>query len=105
MNIGRESDGLCQPMTTCFQVGGIDVGIDDTYMDAYKARKPLTGFIWKLRKKGGLKIPGRMCLFSSQPVQEKYILIPLGLSEKIRFPLELTEAGWKQKADYRVIGC
>jgi glycine/D-amino acid oxidase-like deaminating enzyme len=24
INLGRTSDGLCQPMTTCFQVGGVD---------------------------------------------------------------------------------
>lgn len=24
MNLGRDSDHLCQPMTTCFQVGGVD---------------------------------------------------------------------------------
>ncbi|MGI6537013.1 MAG: FAD-dependent oxidoreductase [Caldicoprobacterales bacterium] len=57
MNIGRESDGLCQPMTTCFQVGGIDVGIDDTYMDAYKARKPLTELYLEAKKEGRIKNP------------------------------------------------
>lgn len=49
--IGRESDGLCQPMTTCFRMCGVDV-------DLFKEEKPHLQELYKAaRASGEIKNP------------------------------------------------
>lgn len=49
--VGRESDGLCQPMTTCFRVGGVDT-------EKFKEERPrLQELYKKLREEGAIKNP------------------------------------------------
>lgn len=49
--VGRESDGLCQPMTLCFRIGGID-------MAKYKQhRGNITPLYRQFREKGLIKNP------------------------------------------------
>ena len=49
--VGRESDGLCQPMTLCFRLGNVD-------MEKYYACKPeITPLYKKLRAEGKIQNP------------------------------------------------
>jgi hypothetical protein len=49
--VGRESDGLCQPMTLCFRLGGVD-------MEKYAACKPEINPLYKkLRAEGKIRNP------------------------------------------------
>lgn len=49
--MGRESDGLCQPMTTCFRIGGVD-------KELYKQEKPALMEKYKqLQAEGKIKNP------------------------------------------------
>ena len=49
--IGRESDGLCQPMTLCFRLGNVD-------MEKYRACKPqITPLYQQLRAEGKIRNP------------------------------------------------
>lgn len=49
--LGRESDGLCQPMTTCFRMCGVDV-------DLFKEEKPRLQELYKeARERGEIKNP------------------------------------------------
>lgn len=50
MNMGREADGLCQPMTTCFQVGGVD---DELML----TREELTKLYLEAKAQGKLNNP------------------------------------------------
>lgn len=45
-NLGREKDHLCQPMTTCFRLSGIDVG-------AFWKEKPAINKKYKALKEAG----------------------------------------------------
>ena len=44
--LGREADGLCQPMTACFRMSGVDV-------EAYKADRPRIQALYKEQKAAG----------------------------------------------------
>ena len=49
--VGRESDGLCQPMTLCFRLAGVD-------MEAYRREKPLINELYdKYRSEGRITNP------------------------------------------------
>lgn len=49
--LGRESDGLCQPMTTCFRMCGVDI-------DAFKADRPRLQALYKeAQARGEIKNP------------------------------------------------
>lgn len=49
--LGRESDNLCQPMTTCFRMCGVDV-------DLFKAERPRLQELYKqARERGEIKNP------------------------------------------------
>ncbi|MBQ9779089.1 MAG: FAD-dependent oxidoreductase [Clostridia bacterium] len=49
--LGRESDGLCQPMTTCFRMCGVDI-------DLFKEEKPQLQELYKAaRERGEIKNP------------------------------------------------
>ena len=49
--VGRESDGLCQPMTLCFRLGNVD-------MEKYRACKPqITPLYQQLRAEGKIQNP------------------------------------------------
>ena len=50
MNMGRGEDHLCQPMTTCFQLGGVD---DELML----SREELSGLYNKAKAEGRLKNP------------------------------------------------
>lgn len=47
--VGRERDGLCQPMTLCFRVANVDI-------DKYKASRPMINDLYKkMRAEGKIK--------------------------------------------------
>ncbi len=46
VQLGRESDGLCQPMTTCFRISGVD-------MDKHMEDIPLLQRMYKTRREEG----------------------------------------------------
>ncbi len=55
--LGRESDGLCQPMTTCFRMSGVDV-------EAIKEERPKLQEIYKEHKnQGKIQNPRENLLF------------------------------------------
>lgn len=49
--IGREEDGLCQPMTLCFRISGVDVDL------AFKNTKKINELYKKFREDGKIKNP------------------------------------------------
>ena len=49
--VGRESDGLCQPLTTCFRLGNVDI---DLFL---KERPALNALYDRFRQEGKLKNP------------------------------------------------
>ena len=54
--LGRESDGLCQPMTLCFRVGNVDT-------EAFFAhKKELDGLYSRFQSEGKIKNPGENIL-------------------------------------------
>lgn len=49
--VGRESDGLCQPMTLCFRLGGVDLAL-------FKGLRPAINELYnKLQEEGKIKNP------------------------------------------------
>ena len=49
--VGRESDGLCQPMTLCFRLGGVD-------LELFKGLRPAINELYnKLQEEGKIKNP------------------------------------------------
>ena len=55
--LGRESDGLCQPMTTCFRVGGIDVPLFKQELGELWEPGELQMLYQQLRASGEIKNP------------------------------------------------
>ncbi len=67
VKIGREQDGLCQPMTLCFRIGGITGGLKP-----HELAKELTEILLRAKERGEINQPRENVLIFSTLLPDVY---------------------------------